>query len=283
VAAARVAGPAMLIHGFLSASYVMVGRLAREAGGALKGKRDVSGAWQGAIFRDYEAEPAALTGVSPDANYPDMSLSLLIAHPKTFLKANAVWVHGQLNFMTLGRPDTIGTTGMSKCFPVQLQRSQMKHCTDKSGGNMPCWEIVPATSLGEFTLAYYLPYRQNAVTSMLIGNKANLFLTDTIDGCTFAAGPGAAPLVSHLNYTVGRQEGALIDQGQIDEDLDELYPAGGIQALKKAQYKTDDQIANVTVVGVRQSGAWKFVYQRRDNLGGGNFRLRSVHSVKSLP
>jgi hypothetical protein len=212
-----------------------------------------------------------------------MSLSLLIAHPKTFLSTNAVWVHGSLNYMILGQPDTVGGTGMGKVFPVCLQRSSVKQCTDKHGANMPCWEIMPATSLGEFMLAYYLPYRQNTVNSMLIGNKADLFLTDTIDGCTFAAGPGAAPLVSHLNYTVGREEGALIDQGEIDEDLDELYPAGGIQALKKGHYKTDDQVPNVTVIGARRSGRWKFVYQRRDNLGGGRFQLRSVHSVRSLP
>lgn len=208
---------------------------------------------------------------------------MLIENPKTFLKSNAVFVHGNLNFKLLGRPDTIGGTNVSKVFPVMLRRAPMKHCQDKGGADMPCWEFAPAESLSNVVLAYYLPYVPNTTRSMLLGNAANIFLTDHIDGCTFAAGPGAMPLVSHLNYTVGRQEGALIDQDKIDEEVEGLYPnSEGVVALKKAQYKTGDALPHVTVIGVRRDGRWKFVYQRRDNLGGGNFRLRSVHSVKGL-
>ncbi|MDR3774371.1 MAG: hypothetical protein P4L26_13535 [Terracidiphilus sp.] len=212
-----------------------------------------------------------------------MSLRLLVVHPKTFLKQNAVWVHGSLNVATKGRPETVGTTGVGKVFPVMMQAARGKSCTDKAGANIPCWEIVPATSLGNAFLAYYLPYRQNSTTSMLLGDKAHLFLTDNINGCTFTAGSGGSPLVSHLNYTVGRKEGTSIDQTKIDEEIDTLYPAGGIQALKKAQYRTDDQFPDVTVVGVCDNGHWRFVYQRRDLLGNNRFQLRSVHSVKSLP
>lgn len=213
-----------------------------------------------------------------------MSMALLMAHPKTFLKTNAVWVHGSLNVMTKGKPETVGSTGVGKVYPVQLQSAKGKTCKDQNGaGNMPCWEIVPAVSLGDTTLAFYLPYRQNHTSSMLLGDKAKLFLTDNINGCTFAAGKGGAPLVSHLNFTEGRVEGTKIDQEEIDRELDRLFPSGDIVAVKKAQYRTDDQFPDVTVLGVCSGGGWKFVYQRRDYLGPNQYQLRSVHSVKSLP
>src|ERR1700679_2548433 len=141
-----------------------------------------------------------------------LSLTLLIDHPKTFLKTNAVWIHGSLNVAVQGKPQ-VNANGVGKVFPVEMRSATGKSCVDKAGRNMPCWEIVETKVFSKLgTLAYYLPYEQNKTKSMLLGSNAKLFLTDTINGCTFAASTGGQPLVSHLNYTAGRQEGTSIDQ-----------------------------------------------------------------------
>ena len=205
-----------------------------------------------------------------------MSIHSLIEHPKTFLKDNAVWVGTDLAWTANGTPDT-------KLWPVTMRTTQKMVCKQSDGTLMPCWEIVKSTSL-DCVLAYYLPYVPNATKEMTIGTKAKLFLTDALDGCTFAHNGGGSAKVAHINYTHGQISGNPIDQPAIDAEVNRLFPGGNVATLKKADYQTAT-MSNVTVVGVlRHGGTWEFVAQKRDYVGstqlGREFRFISVHRVR---
>ena len=52
--------------------------------------------------------------------------------------------------------------------------------------------------------------------------------------------------------------------------------------LRKAQYTTSN-FPNVTVIGVRKNGMWKFVYQKRDYVGSTtvkSYRFKAVHTIR---
>ena len=217
-----------------------------------------------------------------------MSLQSLIAHPKTFLKTNALWPAGQLNVMAAGKPDVfkVGTADEgSRVWPVHLRAKAGVECKAHDGTPMTCWEVAPSPSPAA-TLAYYLPWRPNSTLTMLLGDKADFFITDTMNGCTFAFGPGGKPRVAHVNYNTfndagDREEGRPIDQPHMDAEVQRLFP-GAVAALRKADYLTSS-FPNVTVVGVRRNGQWTFVYQKRDYLGSaGNrlYKLQSVHTIR---
>lgn len=204
-----------------------------------------------------------------------MSIELLVQHPKTFLKTNAVWVGNEFAWQAKGTPG-------SKLWPVTLRRTQNKKCTKSDGTDMPCWDIVVAKSL-ECALAFYLPYVPNTTKEMTLSTKGKLFITDTLDGCTFAHNGGGAAKVAHINYTQGGVEGAKIDQPFMDGEVNRLFP-GGAMALKRDDYDTATK-GNVTVIGVlRHGGAWEFVYQQRDYKGLGHtaqeFQYVSVHRIR---
>lgn len=217
-----------------------------------------------------------------------MSFSDIIAHPKTFLKHNALWPSGKLNQTALGQPDVIrgGTAAESaKVWPVTLQRKANVSCR-RGHAPMPCWEIAPADSLGA-VMAYYLPWRPNSTLSIVLGDKADFFITDTMNGCTFAYGTGANPRVAHVNYNTFndeglRQEGNPIDQPFMNSEVQRVMGGPALGALRKANYATKT-FPNVTVIGVRRKGVWKFVYQKRDYVGSGavaQYKFRGVHTVR---
>ena len=204
-----------------------------------------------------------------------MSIELLVKHPKTFLNTNAVWVGNEFAWKAKGTPDT-------KLWPVTLRRNQGKKCTQSDGTDVPCWDIVIAQSL-DCAMAFYLPYVPNTTKEMTLSTKGRLFITDTLDGCTFAHNGGGTAKVAHLNYTEGKAEGGRLDQPTIDGEVDRLFPTGA-STLKKADYDTKTK-GNVTVIGVlRPGGAWEFVYQRRDFKGVAHttqeFQLISVHRIR---
>jgi hypothetical protein len=210
-------------------------------------------------------------------------LDQIIRHPKTFLKSNALWVSGAFQVACKAKPD-------NKVWPIRLQRTSMVECKNSAGLDLPCWEILPAFTLGYSSLAYFLPWYPNSTKEMVLGTAADLFLTDTMNGCSFGYGPGGTPRVAHLNYNVQnsegvREEGLAIDQTHINSEINRIFP-GGATTLKKADYavNTDGQFPNVTVIGVRDNGMWRFVYQRRAYVGVANgkksFKLLSVHTVR---
>lgn len=217
-----------------------------------------------------------------------MSIASIIAHPKTFLKTNALWPAGSLNVTAMGRPDVIrgGTpTESAKVWPVRLQKISTVSC-ERQGQQLPCWEIAPANSLA-CTLAYYLPWRPNSTLSIVLGDKADFFITDTMNGCTFAVGSGRNPKVAHVNYNTFddegvRREGNPIDQRHMDAEARGALGAAPTAALRKADYSTKN-FPNVTVIGVRRSGRWTFVYQKRDYVGAGavkQYKWKAVHTVR---
>jgi hypothetical protein len=204
-----------------------------------------------------------------------MSILQLINHPKTFLKDNAVWVANEFAWQAKGVANT-------KIWPVTLRSTKNKSCKKHDGAVMSCWEIGIAKD-HDMALAYYLPYVKNHTKEMTINSKARLFLTDTLDGCTFAYNGGGAAKVAHLNYTLGHVDDAKIDQTEIDQEVNRLFPTGA-STLKKGDYQTAT-MSNVTVIGVlRDTGAWEFIYQKRDYKGLGHtaqdFELVSVHRVR---
>jgi hypothetical protein len=202
------------------------------------------------------------------------AIDSLIRHPKTFLQSNAVWVSGMLNVQGRGQAD-------EKLWPVTLRKVSNVTCLSLAGGAMPCWEIIPSTSMSDMALAYFLPWGPNSTKSIRLGAKANLFLTDSMNGCSFAGGTGANPLVAHVNYNQGQQEGNPIDQPYMDAQINQLFPGGAPKTFRKADYLTNT-FPNVTLIGRRRHGNWKFCYQVRDYLGATatkNYQLISSHYV----
>ena len=215
-----------------------------------------------------------------------MSLEQLIAHPKTWLKSNALWPAGQLNVMAKGQPDVFkaGTAQEgSRVWPVQLRTLSGVECKRSDGTALPCWELAYG---GMSAFAYYLPWVPNSSRSMVLGDKADLFITDTMNGCTFAFAPGGQMRVAHVNYNTFndegvREEGKPIDQPHMNAEVNRILGPGSV-GLRKAQYVTDN-FPNVTVIGVRRNGIWKFVYQKRDYIGTTNvksYRYKGVHTIR---
>ncbi|MFC3085433.1 hypothetical protein [Tabrizicola soli] len=219
-------------------------------------------------------------------------MSELVLHPKTFLKSNALWPSGLLNVQARGNPATFGPNATAQVIPLMLRPKPGVQCLNKTGVPMPCWEIAPA-GLGGY-LGYYLPWQPNSTKTMVIGDKADFFITDTMNGCTFAAGIGGTVRVAHVNYNTfnadgDREEGLPIDQGHMDSEVQRVMGAAtpGV-ALRKAGYTiANGDFPNVTVVGVRRAGLWTFAYQKRAmtapaRLGTAmvpGYRLVSVHNV----
>ncbi|MCK7595842.1 hypothetical protein M0G74_01000 [Microbulbifer sp. CAU 1566] len=106
--------------------------------------------------------------------------------------------------------------------------------------------------------AYYLPFMNNDFRVMNLGNAADFFFTDTMNGCSFACGAGNPPKIGHFNRVSGPND--MIDQNAIDGDISGQFPGGVLKSLKKTDYKNDVGEA-ASLVGVRTNGTWAFYYQ----------------------
>jgi hypothetical protein len=206
------------------------------------------------------------------------TISDLIEHPKTFLKQYALWPAGILNVKCRGLAD-------NRLFPLRMQPKSGVSCVNKAGVNMPCYELTEATSLGDMIPAYYLAYTPNSTQSITLGDKADLFITDTMTGCSFGAMSGSNPKVAHLNYTMGADPAAPIDQVKTGTEMTKVFGGPPSVQLNKTDYiNAKGQNGNVTVVGVRKGNGWEFYYQRRNATGSNNlgwtYEIVSVHSVK---
>ena len=188
-----------------------------------------------------------------------MSMAQIIAHPKTFLTNNALWPSGMLNQEAEGRPSVFKTGTNDEgahVIPIQLQRKAGVECR-RQGTPLACLEIAPNPSPFS-TLAYYLPWRPNSTLSMVLGDKADFFITDTMNGCTFGVGHGGNPRVAHVNYNTfnefeEREEGRPIDTPFMDREVARVTGRRGqMGVLRKADYTTDN-FPNVTVIGVRKN------------------------------
>jgi len=114
--------------------------------------------------------------------------------------------------------------------------------------------------------AYYLPFRSNDLRTMRLDPVtfppgANFFFTDTVNGCSFAGGPGATPKVGHFNRTQDpRDPGSAIDQPAMNADIAHEFGGGTVVKLTKATYKpgTADY---ASVIGIKTGAAWSFYWQ----------------------
>lgn len=115
--------------------------------------------------------------------------------------------------------------------------------------------------------AYYLPFFNNDFRCMLLDPTtfppgADVFFTDSVNGCSFVAGPGARPKVGHFNRTSGPND--VADQGLMDGDIGQQFAGGTAVKLTKATYKGTSVSKAATVFGVRDGGTWRFWWQPRD-------------------
>lgn len=155
---------------------------------------------------------------------------------------------------------------------VNISKSKYDKGTIDGGRTCPVYQVDEETGkIGKYShafSAYYLPYANNNFATMTLGNAADFFFTDTMNGCSFGRDNTQNPTVAHLNYTKGKVEGAEIDQSQIDSKFDSLFGQGNGRRFKKSDYKKG--VADyVTLVGVRMNGQWQFLWQRREWNGAG--------------
>jgi hypothetical protein len=204
-----------------------------------------------------------------------------LADPLGFLNSNIVVPHNTLQGVAQGQ---------AKVIKVNLEPDVTGNtCVNAAGQNVPMFRATgvqgfrsPASNAFD---AYYLPYMNNTTKQMNLGTAADYFFTDKIDGCTFAAGTGQGqtPLVAHLNQQ--RPDGT-IDQPALDNTVAHLFVgAPGYRQLSLPDYispeeqlmKTDPTAAaaktHVTVIGIRGSTGWSFYFQRRNWVGGLQYRL----------
>jgi|GEM_PF-5548755 len=128
---------------------------------------------------------------------------------------------------------------------------------------------TPSTHSHRFN-AYYLPFFNNDFRCMRLDPTqfppgADIFFTDSVNGCSFAAGPGATPKVGHFNRISGPND--MADQGLMDTDINNQFAGGTVVKLSKATYKGTSISKAASVVGVRHGAVWRFYWQAREIAG----------------
>jgi len=141
---------------------------------------------------------------------------------------------------------------------------------------------------------YYLPFRENNITSIRIGTAANRFFTDNLSGCSIFIDqmPGGDLVVYHANRqgaqykptetqaadVLFEREVAIAVKKQLHDNAKTAAYAGATDAgsLFKQRYNagaarhnniqrfvsgTDQFTGGTTVVGFRSIGGWEFHYQ----------------------
>jgi hypothetical protein len=109
--------------------------------------------------------------------------------------------------------------------------------------------------------AYWLHYQQQQVKELQLGGGATLMFTPTLNGCTFAVGPGANPTVVHANFQKTGTDGRQIDQAKMDAEILKIITP--VKIFRKADYQSADHASvNVTVLGIN-TGQWRFYWQSR--------------------
>lgn len=167
----------------------------------------------------------------------------------------------------------------------------------------PGAKIVKFGPPGGTNNCYYLPFKQNNITSIRIGTAADTFFTDNLSGCSvfIDSMPGGDLVVYHANrqgmsYTgtaqqrmdasFERQVAVAVKHAQHDNAQRATYGTATPQgSLFKSRYMTnaarhenvqrfvgqgDTTIYGTTVVGFLRGGSWRFWYQTWRADSGGN-------------
>lgn len=136
---------------------------------------------------------------------------------------------------------------------------------------------------------YFLPWRQNQITHMALGNDADFFFTATLDGCSvYVVGAESSPVVYHANAKgapdparqsdyMGRLVTLAFFNGMIPRPV-ALQKKNVVPALSKQIYhanaadfrpgvESEDPTApyfntGANVFGFREEGRWSFYYQQ---------------------
>lgn len=196
--------------------------------------------------------------------------SSFLANPRNFLANNILIVN------LGGQNDLADRYRAGVAMLVNIVKSTSMSGRTAAGKTIPVYEVLkqqgaPAARSNCFR-AYYLPYRGNDLRTMRLdpadhGNAgADFFFTDSLNGCSFASGPGLNPKVGHFNRTVGGQDGAAIDQGAIDLDIAAEFAGGTLHRIVKTDYK-QDAADYATVLGIKGNAGWDFWCQVRSVSG----------------
>ncbi len=193
-----------------------------------------------------------------------------LSNPRRFLANNALVVDiqrtvqtGQLH-PTSGVPMLGAKFDQGQIITLNIQKDPTSQARKENGGSAIAYKITEATgtasSRSHRFSAYYLPFFNNDYRTMNLGNAADIFITDTMNGCSFAcSGAHAAPRVGHFNRTSGPND--VIDQTAIDHDIGMRMGGVVTKSLKKAGYKNDPS-EKVTMIGIREHGQWVFLWQK---------------------
>lgn len=199
-------------------------------------------------------------------------------NPAGFLAQNLVVV----NIQQLVRAAAVNPNGLPVVGPkfnagavitVDIRKTDRFYAQNSNGDAIDACELVEATGDASRVFGrsyrfqvYYLPFFNNATMTMdlavPLGQSSPLYyVTDTMNGCAFAASNGLTPTVGHFNYTVGGVDGAPIDDAEINRQINVTYPFGTYKSLRKAGYKRTAADA-ITLFGVRGRTQWSYSWQR---------------------
>lgn len=206
---------------------------------------------------------------------------------KSFLANPATWMRNNLLIVALQETSNVASddpnSTVAKAVPkyrdgalvmCDISRHPTDTATAAGGGSKLCYIVKTATgapsSHAHRFNAYYLPFFNNDYRVMRLDPTtfppgADIFFTDSVNGCSFAAGPGANPKVGHFNRTSGPNN--VADQGLMDTDIGGEFGGGTVVKLTKATYKGTSISKAATVFGVKSGGAWTFWWQPRDVAG----------------
>jgi hypothetical protein len=134
-------------------------------------------------------------------------------------------------------------------------------------------------------LAYYLPYAADRMTCLALGDKADWFFTDLMEGCSLCiVGTPTAPLVCHANVR-------SIDDVDCKRDVVQVLLDSATVVVKslstlsatllRAQYFEAGYTAFVCGQRSRDTGEWSFWYWRQD-LSLKGLSASKVKSAKEL-
>ncbi|MDX8130257.1 hypothetical protein QLH52_23405 [Methylomonas sp. OY6] len=202
------------------------------------------------------------------------AISDFVANPKQFLKNNVL----RVLFTMPAQPNSIGM--------FKFERKNYDAVKLATGANIPCYSLVPihgqeatifsrnATSANrDYLRAYWCPYEDDAMHSIMVGAGADFMFTSNMDGCSFGVGsatPTGDRRVAHINLrsqpnSHNLQDGTLAVQSLTDHHVkpDRYMKSSRTPGSIPGEIKA-------TTIGIRNTatGAWSFHYQQYRLLGG---------------
>jgi len=202
------------------------------------------------------------------------AISDFVAHPRTFLRNNALRVLFQM---------PANATNIRQ-FKFELKNYTATKLADNT--QVPCYLLVPVMgqeltilqrngpSLNrDYLNAYWCPYDPGTMHAITVDNGADFMFTTNMDGCSFGVGcqaVGGARRVAHINLA-GMPNSHNVQNATL-----------GLQQLNRHLVNPDTYMQSplapgaiygeikLTTIGIRNTGTghWSFWYQQYRLLGG---------------